>query len=964
MAQSELLASFIGEAAEVLGELGGGVARLRALGPGQPQLAAEHMAQLSILAHRLRGSSALYGYAQLSALASLMERLLDARPALSGEAHETFMTLLTRVTETLGAGVAALQAGGNDHTLGLDFARSGGAALLQGLVREVPQAFELRSPRFHHTAHAPEAEETGSAEAPQAGAAAASLGELLGQFVRENAEVWEYFAPEVHEHVASLREQLARGEEADLNVMFRAAHTIKGSAYMVGLPSLGDFAHRMEDLLGAAREGAISLNTDVTRVIEEATDTIGDFLGVGSGEERVSDFGARVEGVTSRLRAALTGEAPVPAALAPTGGAVDPAQGAGERAVIPAATATSIRVPAVRLEALLEQVGELVSARARITRLLTQLSELQLSMATSQERFGRTVRDFEERYLNPDMVQGETGAVQPSAQMGLDLSQQFAELEFDTYNDLNILSRSITELSADFSEVRRRLSDTVSELGEENDQLGKLVRRLRLDVNQTSRVAFSQATARLRRWARERQETFTLTVEGDDLLVESGILQRIGDPLMHLLTNAVYHGLSSREGRLQAGKSERGNVWIRASEQGNFLEIVVADDGQGLDFSRIRERALERGLRSAQELERMSGDELGRLVLLPGFSTAREVGQVAGRGVGLDVVATAIRQLGGELLISSERGVGTVFTLRVPTTQRIMDVLHIDLGGGHTAALPVGAIRTLRDLPLAELRRAPEGDWVAFEGQRVPVVDARPIWGVSAEEGLEGEMHLAFLSSIAGLMAVRVSDFGIIEEVTVTPPSALLAPLDYLSGMALSGTGRVLPILDPAGLGRLSHRPEAWLGAGEQGATLAVRRLLLVDDSLSVRRLVGKMLTRGGYEVVTANDGQEAFDLIQGGAEFDGVVTDLEMPRMNGYELISAVRAWPRTARLPMLVMTTRAGDKHQRLAFQLGADDYFSKPVNEALLLRRLGALLDAAERAAHLAPGAPDHPSAGARA
>ena len=967
MAHSELLESFIEEAAEVLSGLERGVAELRTLtsplaptaevpSPGTHEPAthelAEHLASLSILAHRLRGSAALYGYAQLSTLASLQERLLGARPQLGSEQHQEFLKLLEQVNVTLRQGLTRLQAGGNDHDLGLLFARSGGASTLRLLLQQRPDAFQMRASRLHHAPHPGEAV-TGEAATGEAATGAAvkdaapvplTVDRQVRAFAQENAEVWEYFAPEVQEHLASLREQLGRGENADLAVMFRAAHTIKGSAYMVGLPPLGDFAHGLEDLLGAVREGAVSLSSDVRSLLAEATDATSDLLAVATGADGAA-LPAQLAALTARLRSAHSGEPATPAAVA-AAEAVSPQtvspQAAQTQTAQTQATATSIRVPAARLEGLMEQLGELVTARARMTLLLSRLDELQGSMTASQERFQRTVRDFEERYLNPDMVRTE-GAAPGSAQMGgLDLSQQFAELEFDTYNDLNILSRSITELSADFAEVRRRLSDTVAELSGENEQLGKLVRRLRLDVNQTSRVAFSQATARLRRWVREQQAGLTLQVEGEDVLVESGILQRISDPLLHLLTNAAYHGLSgeSEAGRRAAGKSPQGTVWVRAAEQGNFLEVTVADDGQGLDYARIRERALERGLRSAQELGQLSQEELGRLVLLPGFSTAREVGHLAGRGVGLDVVATAVRQLGGELLISSERGVGTAFTLRVPTTQRIMDVLHIDLGAGHHAALPVGAVRSLRDVAPCDLRREAGQLWLDLGGQPVPVVDARPIWG-QAPQDTETDAHLAVVSSISGPLALRVHDFGEIEEVAVTAPSSLLAPLDYLAGMAVSGTGQVLALLDPAGLLRLSRRPDAWLGQTQrQQQATGNRRLLLVDDSLSVRRLMGRMLERGGYQVVTASDGQEALDLLQQDADFGAVVTDLEMPRVNGYELLSAVRARPATAGLPMLVMTTRAGEKHQRLAFQLGADDYFTKPVNEALLLRRLSTL------------------------
>lgn len=933
MQNSELLESFIQEAGEVMTGLEAGVARLQAT-PGQP-FALEDMEQLSVLAHRMRGTAGLYGYPQLSTLSGLMERLLDARPNLEGEHRSRFLALLNTINSVLRGGLASLQRGGSDRDLGLIFTRQGGTALLQGLVQEVPGEFQMRNARHlpQHRADLLEEEEPGTEELPQ------GLEGELRQFVKENSEVWEYFAPEVQEHLGNLRSEFEKGEQADLNVMFRAAHTIKGSSFMVGLNPLGHFAHRMEDLLGALREDAVPNNAEVQRTLNASVDLMDDLTRVAEGADL--NVQARHDELLAGLQALATGQVAAPAA---------PAQVADTAATVSAPVNSSVRVPAQRLEDLLEQVSEVVTARARMTRLMKRLDDLQGGMQASQQRFQRTVRDFEERYLNPDMVRVQDDA---GASMGSgNLTEQFAELEFDSYNDLNILSRSITELSADFAEVRRNLSDTVAELNEENEKLGKLVRQLRVDVSQTSRVPFTQASTRLRRWARQQNLPFDLHVEGEDVQLESNLLQRIVDPLLHLLTNAVYHGLQGgqtpAETRLAQGKPERGQVWLRAETKENFIDITVADDGQGLNLARIRERALERGLRSAQELDQMTDSDLSRLILLPGLSTAEAVGNVTGRGVGMDVVATAVRALGGELLIQSEQNVGTAFTLRLPITQRILDVLKVDLGDENVAAFPVSSVQAIRDIPLDQADQAEDVHGtlhVNFMGEQVPVVDARVMWGVDVTDAVHAETssRLVFLNTITGLVAVRVAEFGSIEEVSVTPPTGLLAKLDYLAGTTVSATGEALPLLEPLGLSRLARRPDLWLDSSAATETRTSRRVLLVDDSLSVRRLVGRMLERGGLTVETANDGQEALDKLQLDDTFDAVITDLEMPRMNGYELISALRARAQNARTPILVMTTRAGDKHQRLAFQLGANDYFTKPVNEALLLRRLGSLLSA---------------------
>lgn len=944
MAHPELLQSFLQEAEEVMLQLESGVQALCADGRTGTEPATAPalggMAQVSLLAHRMRGSAGLYGFQQLSTLAGLLERLLDARPELRGEHAGAYLALLEEISGALRGGLRTLQAGGTDRDLGLTFARSAAPARLQALVTAVPDAFRMRA-ALHRAPDPEDAAEPG----------AEGLEARLRAFVTQNEEVWEYFAPEVHEHVAALRHELDHPDAADANVMFRSAHTIKGSSYMVGLTEVGDFAHGLEDLLGAVRSDTVALNAPALSALAGAVDLLDDMMLVAGGGHVLQDgavtLQGRLESLSAQLQRLAAGEAPAAAAV-PT--AAPQAR---------AAAAATIRVPAQRLEGLMDQLGEVVGSRARLSALLARLDEMQGLMQDSQARFQRTVRDFEERYLNPDMVRtldAGRGAATPDV-AGQGLTAAFADLEFDTYDDLNILSRSITELSVDFGEVRKRLTDTVSGLQEENEALGKLIRQLRTDLNATSRVPFSQATARLRRWARE-QPHLTLAVEGDDVLVESGILQRLTEPMLHLLTNAAHHGLrraaEDPQGRVAQGKPATGQVFIRASESANFLEVTVADDGDGLDLDRIRERALGAGVGSAQELAAMGDAEAARLILLPGLSTAETVGQTAGRGVGMDVVANSVRALGGELLIQSEPGVGTAFVLRLPTTQRIMDVLDVQLGAQDAGAFAVNTVQALRDVPEADITLIEGAPHVRFEGQLVPVVDARPFWGPVAGDEVGAAAHLVFASSISGTIAVRVRAFGRIEEVSVTPPSPLLGRLEYLAGLTVGATGAVLPLLDPAGLLRLARRPDAWLSGAAAQAGGTGRTLLLVDDSVSVRRLVSRMLERAGFTVLTANDGQEGLDLIHSGEHLDAVITDLEMPRMNGYELLGAVRARPDSAELPVLVMTTRAGEKHQQLAFSLGATDYFTKPVNETLLLRRLQALLGQAGVDAAPAPGA----------
>lgn len=910
---ADLMGAFLLESGQNLAGLAAGV---RALRVGH---APEQMDTLALLYHRVRGSAALYGLPQMSSLAALGERLLEGRPELPPAQRRELLEVLSCLGVCLQAALDGVAGGRGEGEVGLTFARLGGTARLQALLRASPAAFRPPAP-------------AGMDAAPVAPAAPHTLEDGLRHFRQQHAEVWSYFAPEIREHLGALRAGLSEGADADVTLLFRAAHTIKGSAYMVGLNALGDLGHSLEHLLSAVRGGERTLDAAARSILTEAAAAAERLLRAAEGEPESGDLAPLLTTLGSRLGALADGTLPGPGA---EDAAPAPAAAAPQTSAVPTRQA-SVRVETARLEGLLDLVADLVAARARLSRTLTRFGELAQTLEAGQARLGRTVRDFEERYLNPDMVRAELPAARPGTP-GQNLSERFGELEFDSYSDLNILARAVAELAADFGEVRGQFAAGVDELRGEDERLGKALRTLRREVSGVSRVPFGQATARLRRWARTRgEEHFTLQVEGEREEVDASLLQDLVDPLLHLSTNAVNHGLEPAAERRAAGKPERGTVWVRARAQGHHLEVEVRDDGRGIDLAAVRAQALTRGLRSGAELQALSDRDALQLVTLPGLSTAREVTAEAGRGVGMDVVASNLRRLGGDLHIQSEPGVGTAFTLRVPLAVRVADVLHVRVGD-QPVGIGTAQVLALRAVEPGDVQSSPEGLRLRWNGGELPFYPLRPLWGLPEAPS----PFAAVLHAPAGPVAVAVDELRGIEEVALRPLEPLLAHLPFLAGAAVAGSGEALPLLDAPGLAGHAGRPALWAtGEAAAAAAPARTRVLLIDDSISVRRLVGRMLERGGHEVVTAHDGQAALDLIQQGAAFDLVLTDLEMPRVNGYEVLGALRARPQTARTPIVVMTTRAGEKHQRLATELGASDYFSKPVDEALLLRRVARL------------------------
>nr|WP_254605840.1 hybrid sensor histidine kinase/response regulator [Deinococcus sp. JMULE3] len=856
---------------------------------------------LWVLSHRLHGTAGLYGHPQTAALAALLERLMEGRAHLNTDDAVPILTeILERANTCFGQALNRIEQGQSEGDVGLLFAELGGPAQVTDLLRTQPFALQARQARSDTQEEPP--------------------------FAVVNAAIWEDFGPEAAELAATLRSGL-HADTPDLTALFRAAHTLKGSSAMVGLSDMAEVGHAMEDLLGAAREDAVTLDRALP-LIDDGLNVVDLVLAHAEGQVRESPQ-LRIQGYRAAVAALLSGQDP--ATLIPT----------PEAAVTPVPEARlSVRVDSGRLDGMLDDVAGLVAARARLNGVLLRQQQIARSLDAAHERVQRTVRDFEERYLNPNLTPGGASAGVPldrlpgQARPGTDLGLQdrladFGALELDSYDDLNILARAVTELSADLVEVRAQTAQAISTLGDELTGLEKLTRQLRVELSRARLVPLERVTAPLHRWA-GRRDDLKLTVTGEDSLIDAQYAAPLGQALLHLLTNAAVHGAQSPEERAAHGKPALLQVGVDAHVSDGHLHVTVRDDGRGLNFEALRQRALQSGHLSAGELNVMTDEQTAQLVFLPGLSTAAQVTQEAGRGVGMDAVRDAITRLGGRVSISSAPGQGTATTLHVPVAQQITDVLVLRAGNARVAVL-ASQVQGMTVLD----GDAPHGS-----------VDLSALWG----ETPAPTRYVARLSvpeADGGTLHVIVDEFQSIEEIVLRPAGNLLSPLEYLSGMTTlndeHGQAYPVAVLNPAGL----RRARAAQRTATSAATQSAGRILLVDDSLSVRRHVGRSLERFGYQVATASDGQEALERLLAGEQADLLLSDLEMPRMNGFELLRAVRSSPAHAGLPVVIMTTRAGEKHQQLAMELGANDYLAKPAEERLLHRRLDALLAAGVRA-----------------
>jgi chemosensory pili system protein ChpA (sensor histidine kinase/response regulator) len=1006
-ATTDLLSTFLGEAWETISALEGAKTVLSgggtAVGPEVLQhdtLQHEALQHLVMLSHRLHGSAGMYGFPQIANLTGLLERLLEQAGALGVGQRRSLAEFTQRATVCMTAALERITQTGAEGDVGYELTQLGASDLLVELLRANPQAFVRRAASAHI------AQDHDASEPPVSVASAGSpvsVEETLRAFVQNDAETWSYFAPEVTEHLevvaAAIEVMQTDHDPGFLHQLFRSLHTIKGAAYSVGCPPIGALAHRLEDLLVAVRDGHRAWDASASDAVVHGADLIGAMMAVAEGRpnqfvaslERTRtvfevalgsrDLGLEVAATPSSAQIENTVQDGVPDDAPGTDAVVAEAQSAAQAK--PQATmqrGATLRVGLEKIEHLLDLSGETVIARMRFERLLGRYRSLTDQLEGTRSRFDRTATEFVDRYLNPRLSssaaqtdnQAETG---PTIGRGLSASEMFSELEFDRYDDLNILARSIGEMANDLGEVQNQLVQLTDRFKSELEDLEKLTRTVRGEVGRMRLVSIGRLMNRLRTQARGMigHKKFRVELEGETVELDNLVLEGLSSVMLHVISNAVAHGIETPEVRAANGKAEEGLIQIRAHQRGNFVFIEVQDDGAGIDVNAVRRQAVARNLRTQEELEQLDDQAALALIFLPGLSTSNTVNETSGRGVGMDAVWSGLRRLKGEITLESQPGRGTLVHLKVPLTLVVSEVLLLECDGSRFA-LPRESVRSLRAVDRDAIL---ERDGVAqtlIEGQSVRVLSLHKLLGlntpslgkraslvtveIGARSGVPGTTGTG--SGVPGttgttLVALEVDGFIGLEQAVVKPLEAPFHTLEHLLGAMVDSDGQVILVLDAAGVTRLEARDTARSTRPVRTATAitpvaprapirAACRVLLVDDSLSVRRIVGERIKRLGFEVVLAADGQEALDLALQ-HDFDAIITDLEMPKLNGFELLESLRRREQFALTPMAMLTSRASDKHERLAFELGVNEYLTKPLDDAKLMGFL-ARIDAPER------------------
>ena len=719
----------------------------------------------------------------------------------------------------------------------------------------------------------------------------------------------------------------APGELAARAALRRNLHTIKGSARMVGAMRLGELTHVMESRVIAVIEGQLNPSADMFDTLEAQFDRLADTVDrLKRGELTPPAEEAPLEApVEPVLEQAAAPAAVSPAAAAPS----------AEAAAQPAArdtNALTLRVRAEWVDRMVNQAGEVAIARSRIESEVFAFKRHVNELSEALARLRGHIREVE---------------IQAESQMQATFQTQggveeFDPLEFDRFTRFQEVTRFLAESVNDISTVQHILLARLGEADAALIQQMRLNRELQQDLLRVRMVPLYSVAERLyrtvRQTARDVGKRAQLDIQGGDLEIDRSVLEKVTAPIEHLLRNALAHGIEAVEARRVAGKPEFGEIVLSAHQLGNEMVLTVKDDGAGLDYARIRAKAEAGGLLlpGVEPTETL----LAQMIFAAGFSTAETVSQVAGRGVGMDVVKSEISALGGRIDIVSTPGTGTTFNIYLPLTLAMTQAVMVQ-AARHDYALPAPMVQQVLELRPEELEQAMAAGEVAWRGVRYPLSYLPHLLGdTDAVHEVQRYNPVVLLASGTSHAAVLVDTIAGAREIVVKNIGPQMARVTGVAGATVGGDGRVILILNPvplamrwASMPRNEVESAAPAEALELSAALQPPLVMVVDDSLTVRKITTRLLTREGFRVESAKDGVDALekmhDLIP-----DVVLLDVEMPRMDGFELARVMRASEELKAVPIIMITSRTADKHRNRAMEIGVNVYLGKPYQEQQLL------------------------------
>ncbi|PJI96269.1 chemosensory pili system protein ChpA (sensor histidine kinase/response regulator) [Acidovorax sp. 69] len=733
--------------------------------------------------------------------------------------------------------------------------------------------------------------------------------------------------------------------------VLRALHTLKGSSRLAGAMRLGEMAHRLES--------AIEQLDAETVTADQIEPLQGSFDGLQANLDALRAIGQGpidtvvslpVDATRSRTEAADASTTPATAALEVSTALAAPAvrlPGPSQLAPLRVAASQSVRVRAQLLDRLVNQAGEVMISRSRLDVRLGQFRSSLTDLSGNLDRLRQQLRDIE--------VQAES-QMQSRLALSKDSAAGFDPLEFDRFTRVQELTRMMAESVNDVATVQRNLQRAME--GAEDDLIaqGRQARELQRDLLRTRMVEFEGIAERLyavvRQASKETGKQIKLDITGGSIEMDRGVLDRMTPAFEHLLRNCVAHGIEDPQVRLAAGKPASGTITVDLRHEGNDVSVEFRDDGAGLNLPRIREKALAQGI-VAPDVE-LSDADAAHLIFMPGFSTASEVTGLSGRGIGMDVVRAEINALGGRIETSTEAGKGAAFRMVLPLTTAVTQVVMLRTGD-LAVGVPANVVEIVRRTSAADLEEAYRTGVFDDGMEKVPFFWSGALLQASSRsnESAGKTRPVVIFRSAAQRVAMHVDEVLGNQEVVVKNLGPQLSRLPGLAGMSVLASGAVVLIYNPVALATVygdqvraasvgissAPAPEGGAGSGKAVVSLQlagpsqVPLVLVVDDSITVRRVTQRLLQREGYRVALAADGLQALERLQ--EERPTVVlSDIEMPRMDGFDLARNIRADGALRDLPIIMITSRIAEKHREHAMELGVNHYLGKPYSDEELL------------------------------
>ena len=745
----------------------------------------------------------------------------------------------------------------------------------------------------------------------------------------------------------------------------RSVHTLKGAAAVIGLQAFATYAHSLEDLLDWLFEEAREISPEIVTVLAESSDLLEriitkpqllysakaeylknqykNIMGQSRSENETMDGESKSDAeqetiikLNEILQAEKFTEENTQTDLIEEPSQVDDVAELGARFT------KTLRVDMARFDDLVNLSGELIIALSAFDQKMETFTDSVNDLELYRERLKQIARDLEVSYEVEALEQLRTlpdfSAANRSKAMQAGDFDDFDTLELDRYSELNLIIRKLNESAVDVGALHTQLSNLHGDFDGRLTRQRVILSELQDKMMRVRMTPISIITNKLRRTVREvagnLDKKVKLVVKGEDIELDKLIWEKIADPLMHLLRNAVDHGVEPQDMRQSLGKPSVATIKLEASREGNQVVIRIADDGAGLDYPAIQ--ATVRKMRLSDRVDELSENELSQFIFYPGFSTRAEISEISGRGVGMDVVKENIQNLKGVIRVASEKGQGTKFTIRIPLTLAAVQALLFTVGG-QTYAIALNEIGEIIRLDPENIL-GPNQDALRINDEVLPLFHMADLLSVGkrdAESVSPGEYPITLVVETGGRRGTLVIDTLVGQkEIVIKSLGSHLRYVKGVSGATIMGDGSVIPILN---IDELLWPQMTRLEDTHPEKELILERplnIMIVDDSVSIRQVVSRFMEDQGWKVQTAKDGIDALDRLSESRP-DLIVLDIEMPRMNGYEFLGALKAQGGFEDIPVVMLTSRTATKHRDKAKALGANGFIVKPYNDDEFVR-----------------------------